>query len=122
MLSKIGEIEKLVAELRYALVAKQPELEIARTMAEVDDLVKNKVCLRCGKPIGKKKHTRGIHENCYQKLRRDGELERAEANGRILAAGKPGPRSSAALKPLIENVISQKRITNKKTPGRDGDQ
>ena len=121
LLRKLELTAKLISEMRDELQGKSlQEREIARTQEQVLEFVAKKICLKCGKPLGSKKPTRGIHERCYQKLRRDEELDRAEVNGRILPVGKPGPKSTDPLEPLIEKTIAKKRIANDKTSGRNG--
>lgn len=121
LLKKLELTARLIAEMRDELVGKSmQEREIARTDDQVADFVTKKICLKCGKPLGDKKPTRGIHEKCYQQLRRTDELERALVNGRILHAAKPGPKSTDPLEPLIEKTIAKKRVANDKTTARDG--
>jgi hypothetical protein len=118
LLKKLDAAAKLIDEMRQEVVGK-PMIDelIARTAEQIAEFVNSAICLKCGKPIGEQKPSRGVHERCYQKLRRDGELERAEANGRILPVGKPGPRSIDALDPLptIQKTVVGKRVANKKT-------
>lgn len=120
MLKKLELAAKLISEMRNELMDKPlQEREIARTDEQVAEFVAKQLCLKCGKTLHGKKVTRGIHESCYQQLRRTHEVERALVNGRILPIGKPGPKSTDPLEPLIEKTIAKKRVANDKTAGRN---
>lgn len=74
-----------------------------RSAEEITSMVNRKICLRCNQQIGEDKEVRGVHERCYQKLRRDHMLESAIAIGHCLPAATPGPKAAPA---LILNVES----------------
>ena len=121
LLKKIDSVTKLLDEIRQEVAGKSAvDQLIARTSQQIAEFVESGLCLKCGKPLADKR-PRGVHEHCYQKLRRDGELDRAEANGRILPAGKPGPKSLDALEPIAA-IVTQKRVANKKATRRNSNE
>ncbi|MFN8742871.1 MAG: hypothetical protein ACK5YR_23320 [Pirellula sp.] len=61
-----------------------------RSQEDVARMVGQRMCLRCSKPLGDGKETRGVHERCYQKLRRDNAVENATIAGYCLPRGTPG--------------------------------
>jgi hypothetical protein len=85
-----------------------PVFNASRSSEEVERLVADNCCLRCGKRLTGKV-SRGVHERCYQKLRRDSALNVALQLGHILPVGKPGPRSAPAILANAKEAARQKK-------------
>jgi hypothetical protein len=83
----------LIKQLAGVSEATAEEMPI-RNGVEIADFTNQRKCLRCELPIGKSKSTRGVHEKCYQLLRRQNKLDLAERCGYILPAAKPGPKAA----------------------------
>lgn len=92
----------------------------SRSPEEIAKMVQSRLCLRCGQPLGDTRETRGTHEKCYAKLRRDNMIEHAELAGYCLPRGKPGTPSEPSF-PIAQRIAETKaKLTkaksNKKKP------
>lgn len=88
LIKQIDEAEKALQTMRSLILEKLEEK--ARSAEEIAKLVAANQCLRCTEKIVGFP-TRGVHEKCYQKLRRDNKLVQALSLGHILPPAKPGP-------------------------------
>lgn len=112
LLARLSDIENAVANIKMLLTANgqiEARPALARSEEEMNELVRKNICLRCLKPLGDEKANRGVHHNCYQKLRRDNALEEAEALRHVLPPGKPGRKSSDAIILEIKENVRKKR-------------
>ncbi len=101
------EIAELAIQSMRILVA-DPVATTSRTSEEIAKMVEGDCCLRCGKRLTGKV-SRGVHERCYQKLRRDNALDVALQLGHILPAGKPGPKNAPAIIANAKEAARQKK-------------
>jgi hypothetical protein len=113
VLETVRSIKDLLAKLE-ALVSESspaPNVPGGRSEEEVAEIMKKNICLRCGKSLSGEKEVRGVHERCYQKLRRDKAIEAAVAAGFCLPIATPGPKASPAI--LLQVEESTKVATGK---------
>lgn len=102
----IAELDLLasrLASLRDALAATEPT-----TPPPAREKVEKGLCLYCGKPLGQKKPTRGVHSHCYRTARRriaDGLTTDATlvSQGWLLPQEKQG-RKIADSDPVIQEL------------------
>lgn len=116
---RLVEAEQLIASIRNSLATEPTSSVRKRTQEEIDRLTAARICLRCGKPLGEKKPQRGVHEACYQKLRREHALGEAASIGHLLPTDKPGRKSAPAILETGADIIAMKRITHSKKSNRD---
>jgi hypothetical protein len=102
----LAKLEALVSETSHALTVSG-----GRSQDEIAAIVKKKECLRCGESLSGEKEVRGVHERCYQKLRRDNAIESAVAAGFCLPIATPGPKAAPAI--LLQVEESTKMATSK---------
>lgn len=99
LLKKLDEIEQSVRSIRQVVnaqvAATNPSLP-RRSEKEIQAFIAEGRCLRCGEPLDGKVQ-RGVHERCYQKIRRDNVVDEALACGCLLPKQAPGPKSKPAL-------------------------
>lgn len=119
---RLADLENSIRQLRLELIGDAPKLPNARTPEQINDLVNRGICLRCGEPIiDGESVSRGVHERCMQKIRRDKSVEEAEMLGFLLPVGKRGPKSKPALD-IVSNAVTfveSARRSNKKESVRN---